>query len=266
MKRLFTICLLLIFILSGCIDETETSLLDGPWAINSKGNITLYTRPPGYSSMASPETSEITQTLDNQIMFIELVNQKLDVNFNSGVSIYFFNLDEAESKLGVKGGGSSNSERKEIYYSFYLNQYYPSYQVYDYLGVHEMVHIVSGNTIGLPGTLMMAEGYAVAIDGTLSSTDSSGKTRKTIDAWMVEFRAQNKLLTPTQLLMDFESLPKEQSYAQSGYFINWLFSKYGVAKINQLFTSKGENFKVDLHKVTGVPFAEMETEYMNNFK
>ena len=91
MKQIITMCLFLAFVLSGCKDETATSFLDGPWVVSPKGNITLYTRPTAYSGKDSPDASAISQTLDNQITFIEMINQKLDVQFNSGVSIYFYN-------------------------------------------------------------------------------------------------------------------------------------------------------------------------------
>jgi hypothetical protein len=264
MKYCLIIGIFLVFVLPGCTKESEQSFLDGPWVSNSKGLVTIYSRPLGYSTSPSPELAAIQQTLDNQNYFVEIICQKLSVNYDAKVAIFFYNLDESTSKIGTKGGGSSNAKRQEIYYTFYLNQYYPKIQLYDYVGVHEMVHIVSVSALGLPGTLMMAEGYAVAIDGTLGCIDSSGIRRKGIEEWMSEFRNNNQLISPSILLMDFERLPAEQAYAQAGFFVDWLFKKYGVYKINLLFTSSEDRFKADFFELTGIPFSAMESEYMHD--
>lgn len=260
---ILSFCLLL----SACKGtDDEPGLLNGPWVENAQGRVTLYTRPLNYSSSSSPDKTAIRATLQNQNKFIETINQRLHVNYRGAVAIYFFNLDEAKAKLGTSAGGSSNFVRKEIYYSFYLSQYYPNYNLSDYLGIHEMVHIISCNMLGTPGSLMMAEGYAVAVDGTLGSSDNTGKTRKSISAWMDEFKNKSTLHSPSILLDNFSSLPEAEAYAQSGYFVNWLFDQYGVDKINHLFPTKAENFKAEFEKITGDSFANMETAYLNEVR
>lgn len=256
-----TLLLLMLFLIgfTGCKDDSGSTMLDGPWVTTSQGLITLHTRPAGYGYGASPDQTAIDSTLVHQNAFIGLINQKLNTGFDEKLEIYFFNKDEVELKLGVKAGGSTNSKRKEIYYSFGYHQYYPNLKLYDYLGIHEMVHMVAENTIGQGGTMMMIEGLAVAIDGTLGNV---GETRKRLSEWMAEYQNAGKIYTPTQLLEKPSTITDIEFYAQSGNFVNWLLQKFGASEIAQLYQLNKDQFKSEFQKITGQTYTSMEADYL----
>lgn len=256
-----TILLLLLFLLgfTQCKKDNGSSFLDGPWVDTTQGLVTLHTRPAGYGSGDSPDQAAIESTLSHQNAFIELINQKLNTSFNQKLEIYLYNKYEVENKLGLSAGGFTNPKRKEICYSFGYNQYYPNLKLYDYLGVHEMVHMVAENTIGTGGTFMMNEGLAVAIDGTLGNV---GTTRKLLTEWMVEYQEAGKIYSPSQLLEKPVAITEAEFYAQSGNFVSWLLQKLGIEKVKQLYILDKAHFISDFEKITGQTFNSIESNYL----
>lgn len=260
-----TLC---IFFLFACEKEDVVDF-DGPWNKNEAGQVILYTRPQNYSSSASLGEEQIQLTLKNQNDFIAIINRELGLNFTQKCTIYLYNYDEALEKIGTNGGGRTLTNSLTICYAYHENViYYPNWKVSDYMGLHEMVHIVSISQLGKGGTRLMTEGYAVAIDGSYSGyKDKDGKiTRSLLAEWMAAYAKASKVYRPTELLKNPDDYPEEVFYPQSGFFVSWLFDKYGVAKINQIFTSSGKDLKTDFYKVIGIRFEEMETEYMSQFK
>lgn len=256
-----TILLLLAFLVgfTQCKKDHGSTILDGPWVDTAQGLVTLHTRPAGYGSGDSPDQAAIDSTLSHQNAFLELINQRLNTSFNQKLEIYFYNKDEVESKLGVKAGGSTNPKRKEIYYSFGFNQYYPNLKLYDYLGVHEMVHMIAENSIEQGGTTMMIEGLAVSIDGTLGNV---GSTRKMLYEWIDEYKKAGKIYTPTQLLEKPSTITDGEFYAQSGNFVKWLLEKFGPTKVAQLYVLDKDHFISNFEKITGQTFAAIEENYL----
>lgn len=254
-------CLLLLF---SCQND-ELVDFDGPWIKTDSAQVTLYTRPLSYSNSPSPNEEQIQVTLKNQNDFIDTINHRLGLNYTGKVFIYLYNYDEALNKIGMNGGGRALTDKRTICYAFNGDlMYYPNWTVSDYMGLHEMVHIVSISELGKGGTRLMTEGYAVAIDGSYAGyKDQNGNIiRSLITEWMAAYVKANKVYRPSELLNNPDNYPEEVFYPQSGYFVDWLFKKYGVEKINRLFTVKKDRFKTEFQKITGDHFDVMEDEYL----
>ena len=265
--KLITLVWCLSFLYS--CNKEEFVDFDGPWIKNESAQVTLYTRPADYSVSGSPNEEQIRLILQNQNNFIKVINDTLGLNYNGKVSIYLYNYDEALEKIGINGGGRALTDKQVICYAFDGKlMYYSNWKISDFMGLHEMVHIVSISQLGKGGTRLMTEGYAVAIDGSYAAyKDKDGNMiRYLITEWIDASVKANKVYSPSELLLNPDNFPEEVFYPQSGYFVNWLLNKFGSTKINQLFTSKREHFKTDFYNITGTNFNEIEEEYLNYIK
>ena len=91
MKYVYATFIALLLMVCGCEKEEDPfDFLDGPWIQNSLDNVILHTRPAGHSRENSPDSSCISIILNNQNYFIDLINEKLNLNFNSQFKIYLF--------------------------------------------------------------------------------------------------------------------------------------------------------------------------------
>jgi hypothetical protein len=241
----------------------------GPW-IKTKGKqVILYTRPSNYSNSESPDSSVIRSIIKEQESVIDYINGKLDTDFDSKVRIYLYNKDEAKEKIGTNGGGfaSLNKFKKHIYFTFHPTPFFNSIlKVYDFVGVHEMVHIITIHELGSLRTRFFGEGYSNAIDGNYGVENVNGIwTRRRNDSTLVRIKEYGELLKPSELLYN-DSVPAYEYYPQIGCFINWLFGKYGADKINLLYNLKREKIEKEFEMVTGIGFKDMENEYMEFLK
>lgn len=260
-----TILLLILFLILSSW-KADTS---GPWIITKGERIILYTRPLGYSKADSPDSIAIQTIIQEQEYVIDYINKRLNTNFDSKVKIFLFNQDEAKEKIGTNGGGfaSLNKFKRHIYFTFHSKPYLNTVlNKYDYMGVHEMVHIITINQIGNVRTSFFGEGYSNAIDGNYGGENVNGiLTRRRNDSTLITIIKNGKLLKPSELLYN-DSIPESLYYPQIGCLINWMFEKYGVAKINLLYGLKRDKIKAEFFKVTGVAFSDMENEYMEYLK
>lgn len=262
--RQIIVLLILFFTLTSWKADTS-----GPWIITKGKRIVLYSRPLGYSKAESPDSIAIQTIIQEQEHVIDYINKRLNTNFDSQVKIFLFNQDEAKEKIGTNGGGfaSLNKFKRYIYFTFHSKPYLNTVlNKYDYLGVHEMVHIITINQLGNLRTRFFGEGYSNAIDGNYGGENVNGiLTRRRNDSTFITIKKNGKLLKPSDLLYN-DSVPESLYYPQIGCLINWMFEKYGVAKINLLFGLKRDKIETEFLKVTGVSFAEMEKEYMEYLK
>lgn len=237
----------------------------GPWVITEGKRVTLYSRPVGYSKADSPDSIAIQSIIREQEHVIDHINQRLNTSFDTKVKVFLFNRDEAKEKIGTNGGGfaSLNKSKRHIYFTFHEKPFLNTgLNQYDYLGVHEMVHIITINQIGNLRTRFFGEGYANALDGNYGVENVNGiLTRKRNDSTLIKIKANGKLLKPSVLLYN-DSIPESEYYPQIGCLINWMFEKYGVDKINLLYDLKRDKIEKAFQRVTGVRFKDMETAYM----
>ena len=237
----------------------------GPWIITKGQRVTLYTRPLHYSKSDSPDSLTIQKILIEQENMIDYINNKLNTDFQTGVKIYLYNLDEAKEKIGTIGGGlaKSNGFRRHIYITYHK---YPIFNTitnqYEYLGAHEMVHIIADNRFGRRTTRFFGEGYANALSGNYGS-EKQGEKMVFIrnDSTLVKIIALDQFLMPSDMI-DNDFLPAREYYPQIGCLVSWMLETYGAEKINRLYNARRRDIRTEFQLATGVSFEDMEKEYI----
>lgn len=176
----------------------------GPWVITKGKRVVLYTRPNDYSKADSPDSSTIQTVIQEQEQVIEYINERLNTDFDSKVKIFLFNRDEAKEKIGTNGDGFANLSKfkRHIYFTFHPKPFFNTVMnKYDYLDVHEMVHIITLNKLGNLRTRFFGEGYSNAIDGNNGVENKDGIwTRRRNDSTLVKIIESGKLLKPSDLI------------------------------------------------------------------
>ncbi len=260
MKQTLFIILLSIILVSWKAD------LKGPWIRTENGNIILYTRPLHFTKTTSPDSITIQQIIQEQNHAIEYINYRLKTHFDAKVEIFLFNYDEAKEKIGTNGGGfaSLRKSKKQIYFTFSSEPIFnPSKHVFEYVGSHEMVHIITTSQLGRFKTSFFGEGYSNAIDGNYGSKMLENVlSRYNIDSSLANIILNGKLLSPSELLYN-NTLQPRLYYPQVGCLLNWLFDTYGAEKINKLYGLKRRKIENASFEVTGVRFDDMEKQYLN---
>ncbi len=260
-KSILIIFLVVVFSIS-CTDFVADFNPQDEWNILESEKIVLHFRPGGFSSSLSPNLQQAREILRNQEFYYQVIQDSIKKHYNDRILIYLYNWDEAKELIGTNGGGHSIPKYNTYYYTFIpgLPEFTDQYgRVNPFVGLHELVHIITHRTLGYPGTKLMSEGYAVWLDGSYA--------RKSINDIMRRYRnsAKHKILTPDQLLsevVDNESV----YYPNCGVFIQFLVNTYGIEIINKLFTSKKENYKYDFQKYTGDDWNIMNEEYSKYLK
>jgi hypothetical protein len=97
----------------------------------------------------------------------------------------------------------------------------------DYLGKHEMVHLILGNTLGFCKNKLFCEGFANAIDGFFQG--------KRIEDIFEKLKKSKMINTLEALFEDQNKIDDIYFYPQSGVFIKWLIGKFGIKKTKELY-------------------------------
>ena len=254
-----------IFVLTFYALTALSADLSGPWIKTKSHRIILFTRPKNYSKTVSPDSTAIKKILQEQEKVIDYINEALKTDFRSKVKIYLLNFDEAKAKIGTNGGGFCSPKKKRIYFTFYNLQFYNTIRDQDeYIGVHEMVHLITKYELGMPNSRFFGEGYANAVEGNYGSKNIDGHyIKKRNDSTLQEYRRQGKVLTPSELLFN-DSIREREYYPQIGCLITWLFKEYGVGKINQLYTLEKNQIENGFYRVTGDSFKAIDEKYMKS--
>lgn len=256
MKRI-TYGLLLIAMMTSCTDFIADLDNDDQWLVKSSDHIILHYRQAGFSSVPSPSDNEVQEIINNQEFYFRAIQDSLQLEFSDNILIYLYNKDEAEEAIGTAGGGHSIPAFLSYYYTFIYDipSYTDQYGIVDpYLGAHEMVHVISHHRLGVPGTKVMSEGYAVWLDG--------GYARHDINEIVTHYRdhESDKVLTPDQLL--FESVESESVYyPNAGVFLRYLVHNYGIETCHELFTTGTDDFIPHFETSTGESWEEMSERY-----
>ena len=237
--------------------------LSVPWNMTESNNVIVYSRPVDFSKTNSPDSTDLQRILQEQNQIIDLINDKLNSNFHRKVEIYLFNYDEAKGKIGTNGGGYCSSKKSRIYFTYYDNPIYNTIrEEKEYIGVHEMVHLITRYELGNSKSAFFGEGYANAIDGNYGAIKNGDSlTRRRIDSTMHLIVKSGKMLTPTELLYS-SKVPERIYYPQIGFLVNWLFTEYGIDKINKMYTLNTKQIDKNFEKITGDSFKEMERKYL----
>ncbi|MCF8233186.1 MAG: hypothetical protein K9G67_04475 [Bacteroidales bacterium] len=256
MKRI-TYGLLLMVMMTSCTDFIADFGNDDQWVLETSGHIVLHYRQAGFSSAPSPSADEVQEIINNQDFYYRAIQDSLQLDFSDNVLIYLYNKDEAEEAIGTAGGGHSIPAFLSYYYTFIYDipAYTDQYGIADpYLGAHEMVHVISHHRLGVPGTKVMSEGYAVWLDG--------GYARHDINDIVIHYRDNEpeKLLNPDQLI--YETIDSESVYyPNAGVFLRFLVHSYGIETCNALFTTGMDDFIPHFESLSGVPWEEMSNLY-----
>lgn len=258
--RIILASLLLLFLLVSWKAD-----LKGPWITTRGRRIVLHSRPLNFTKTESPDSLTLQEIIREQEKAIDIINERLNLDFNSEVDIYLFNLDEAKEKIGTNGGGFASLKKSEnrIYFTFRSEPLYNTIRdTYEYVGVHEMVHIVTLSKLGSFTTSFFGEGYANAVDGNCGSQivhNHLAWCRN--DSTLTKLIRYGKFKTPTELLYN-EDIPVREYYPLAGCLVNWMFETYGVDKINRLYSVKRDRIRDEFLKVTGESFDAMEKKYL----
>lgn len=258
MKRTFFLFIILISLSSWKADTK------GPW-IKTKGErIILYTRPLNYSNSDSPDSLTIQNIINEQEWVIDYINSSIATDFKSKVRIYLYNLDEAKAKIGTNGGGFASSSKMfpKIYFTFRSQPIFdPIRNRNVYVGIHEMVHVVTRNQLGRIRSSFFGEGYANAIDGCYGAKmlEDQPVFRRN-DSTVMKIKEQGRLLSPHDLLYDSD-IPEREYYPQIGCLVEWMFDTYGVESMNDLYTINKYKIENEFSIVTGDTFDEMIRKY-----
>jgi len=237
----------------------------GPWVKTKGERIILYTRPINYSDSSSPDSLTIKEIINEQEWVIDYINSSIATNFNSKVRIYLYNLDEAKAKIGTNGGGfaSSNKMFPKIYFTFRSQSIFdPIRNKNVYVGIHEMVHVVTRNQLGRIRSAFFGEGYANAIDGCYGAKvlDDQLVFRRN-DSTILRIKEHSSLLSPHDLLYD-SNIQAREFYPQIGCLVEWMFDTYGVESINELYKLNRYKIENEFSRVTGDTFDEMTSKYL----
>jgi len=179
------------------------------------------------------------------------------------VEIFLYNYDEAKEKIGTNGGGFAAMNGRQLFFTWYGKSIFNTVRNREeYVGVHEMVHVITLNKLGPITTRFFGEGYSNALDGNYGSIlENNRMIRLRNDSTLAKIKAKSRLLKPSELLYN-DSIPERAYYPQIGCLVSWLFDTYGVGKINQLYAVKRKKIEEKFLQVTGDSFAEMERKYM----
>ncbi|MFO8067192.1 MAG: hypothetical protein R6U11_06390 [Bacteroidales bacterium] len=259
------VLLAILFSFNSCSDFLASIGSDKEWIVNESGNIILHTRPEEFSDSNSPDEDAISIILENQNYYYQKIKDSLHINYNNKVLIYLYNHDEALDKIGTNSGGHAISSRLTIYYTYLPGTYIDVYDRPTYIGAKELVHLITHRALGTNFTRMMNAGYSAAFEGSFGKAydeENEITVARTLNDWMQAHYINNNILSPGQLL--FETDITEEIFApNAGFFIRYLWERFGIIKINNLFNEPSENFKDKFMEVCNINFSTLSTEYMD---
>ena len=256
-EKILTISIFIILAGTGCTGFIAETDLQDDWLIAETEHIVLHYRPWDYSDSASPSTGQALEIAQNQEFYLRAIRDSLTVEFSNRVLIYLFNQDEAAGHIGTNAGGHCIPKLNTIYYTFihFDRPYTDRFGIEDpALGAHEMVHVISHQSLGYPGTKLMSEGYANWIDG--------GFARFSIIDLLRTYREKHpeRVLTPAQLLEE-TGQPDYIYYPNAGMFTGFLMSAYGVEKVHRLFNVGTAAFRQAFETHCSETWDQMEDNY-----
>ncbi|MFO8022217.1 MAG: hypothetical protein R6U65_07110 [Perlabentimonas sp.] len=260
MKKIILISATALFF--SCTDFVADVDHQNEWEVLESEKVVLHYRPWNFSQSPSPTANEAMAILNNQDLYYQAIQDSIKRHYNNRVLIYLYNKDEANNLIGTNAGGHAIPKFNTFYYTFLvgMNDFTDMYGVGNpYVGAHELVHVITHQTLGYPEIKLMSEGYAVWLDGSYG--------RYPIVDIMKHYRENepNKVLTPNQLL--YESTTDESIYyPNSGLFTKFLVHTYGLENINKLFIAPRDYFKEEFKTLTGVSWEEMVCEYSEYVK
>jgi len=266
MHQLFknTSFFLVIFFI-GCGDFLLDVYTDRDWTVRLSGNIILHYRPANHPHTLGLSEKEINTILDNKDFYYNQILDTLNITFSDNILIYLVDRNEAIEITGERVSGGVSVPKHLTYYWLYpgYTVIHPSGRTSYAGGAHEIVHVITHQALGIPGTMLLNEGYAVAIDGTSKEIvrEEGVYRHKSLLESMGGYYKSGSVLKPGLILEQWER--NNLYYANAGFFTMFLFETYGIEITNQLFPVPESKFRQRFFELTGVTFEEMEQLYLD---
>jgi hypothetical protein len=262
MKTRSILSVLFSVLLFSCADFLASVEKHKDWQVHEQGKIVLYSRPAGFTQSASPDDFAVSTILNNQNFYYDAINKALGLNYPEKVYIYLYNLDEAFGAIGTQNGGHSYADRSAIYYTYMRPDFIDGFGRKAFIGSHEMVNVITQNTLGRPYTKLMSDGYSVAFSGTYGRQKviTGIVIGKPVIDWMVMHYLSNKILSPEELLTETDH-PEAVYLPNAGFFIMYLWQRFGTDKINKLFSVGKDSFRKHFELQTGVSWQQIALDY-----
>ena len=251
------IAVLFLFQLSACSEFIAEPDLQENWKTLETDNILLHYRPADFIPGPSPTIEQAETILANQQFYYQLIQDSINRIFNDQVAIYLFNEAEAKNHIGTNGGGHSIPKLNTFYFTFLNHErdYTDRYGIENpVLGAHEMVHVITHRTLGYPGTKLMSEGYANWLDGSYAHYHLEDILKSYLE------EHPEKILTPDQML-DERDITESVYYPNVGVFLRFMAGRYGIEKVNQLFTVSKEKFRSEFERTCNESWQEMSRDF-----
>ena len=119
-------------------------------------------------------------------------------------------------------------------------------------GPHEDAHIISYNALGNPKQPLLREGLAMFFDEVWFGIPNK--------AWVKVFIAKNlyKNLSLLKETKRFYDLPETITYPESGAFVHYLISVFGIEKFKEFYKTAGSDFDKSFFETFGISLNEFE--------
>ena len=258
-------------LLNGCVQLFVHDGREGTWEVEEGSRIILHYRPADYSRLPSPTPDTAAAIVAEQEAAYAAILQRLEASFSGQVHLYLYNRDEAEEVIGTSGGGHAIGEFQAIYYTYFPVERARLYrgpggsEPY-FIGLHELTHVISHQTLGKPGTRLLAEGLAVALDGGYGVRPAPERPpgtylQVTVERWVNENLAS--LLGPRELFDRQERLDEALFYPQAGAFVRFLLERPGgLEAVKALFTAPEAEFPAAFLRAAGTSLEGVRGEYL----
>jgi hypothetical protein len=127
----------------------------------------------------------------------------------------------------------------------------------------QMNQVLLGKKWGVPKSVFLSVGMAVALEGAYGQ----GKQRRKVSETIRNLAAQNRIPAITELVKDFRKYPESQSLAVAGSFLGFLLKRFGPAPLKALYTLAGnDNFQKNFEQIYGHPLRDVEQEWLKTIR
>lgn len=235
--------------------------IDNNWNSKQSGNIIVFYNPL-WDSPYSSKKEIIDTILVNQNYYYNCIQDSIHRKFRNTVAVYLYSREDGKTKIGTSYGGYASPDRFAYYYSIsFTKSDLLMLGRKDYVGAHELIHVITFNCLGAAGSRLFSEGYANWLNNTYGGKYTSD--------WMKEYYKSNQILSLEKLI---EGTNENEAlyYPNVGAFIKFLVTTYGIEKVNSLFVFSSDELSEEFEIVIGKNVRQLQEEYNNycalNFK
>lgn len=226
--------------------------VENNWNFKQSGNIIVFYNPL-WDSPSFSKKEIIDTILINQNYYYNCIQDSIHRKFRNTIAVYLYSSEDGKKKIGISNGGYASPDRFTYYYSVsFIKSDLLKLGRKDYIGAHELTHVITFNCLGVPGSKLFSEGYAVWLNNVYSE--------KYLFDWL-KYLGFNRILTLQQLIDG--TAEDKIYYPNCGTFIKFLVSKYGIEKANSFFTINNKDLTEAFKKTLGIDANQLQAEYNN---